>query len=93
MKPFGEFTWKGGNGIFPVTDRTSDSGAGWPMARSSRYVNVATLSRNRDNNRNGLIDLDEIVWYVPAKEQMMHLYVGTFLMDDPLYQARLQKGG
>lgn len=23
---------------------------------------------------------------------MMHLYVGTFLMDDPLYQARLQKG-
>lgn len=62
------------------------------MARSSRYVNVAALSRNRDNNRNGLIDLDEIVWYVPAKEQMMHLYVGTFLMDDPLYQARLQKG-
>lgn len=92
IEALGEFTWKGGNGIFPVTDRTSDSGAGWPMARSSRYVNVAALSRNRDNNRNGLIDLDEIVWYVPAKEQMMHLYVGTFLMDDPLYQARLQKG-
>lgn len=88
----GEFTWKGANGIFPVTDRTSDSGAGWPIVRGSRYVNVAALSRNRDNNRDGRIDPDEIVWYVPAKEQMMHLYVGSFLMDDPLYQARLQKG-
>lgn len=91
-KALGEFTWKGGNGIFPLDDRTSGGGMGWPMTRGSRYVNVVALSRNRDNNRNGLIDLDEIVWYVPAKEQMMHLYVGSFLMDDPLYQARLQKG-
>lgn len=88
----GEFSWKGANAVFPVSDRTSNGGMGWPMQQGSRYVNIAALSRNRDNNRNGKIDLDEIVWYVPAKEQMMHLYVGSFLMDDPIYQARLQKG-
>lgn len=89
----GEFSWKGANSIFPLNDRTSNGGNNYPLFQESRYVNVAALSRNRDNNRNGLIDLDEIVWYVPAKEQMMHLYVGSFLMDDPLYQIQLQKGG
>lgn len=89
----GEFTWKGANSIFPFGDRTSSGGTGQPVNRERRYVNVAALSRNRDNNRNGRIDIDEIVWYVPAKEQMMQLYVGSFLLDDPLYQAKLQKEG
>ncbi|MEY8609612.1 hypothetical protein AALM74_10615 [Parabacteroides segnis] len=88
----GEFSWKAANAIFPLSARTSNDGEGLPLQQGSRCINVAALSRNRDNNRNGQIDLDEIVWYVLSEEQMVHLYVSSFLMEDPLYQVRLQKG-
>lgn len=88
----GEFSWVAANAIFPLRARTSNGGSGIPAQWESRYVNVAALSRNRDNNRDGEIDLDEIVWYVLSEEQMMHLYVSSFLMEDPLYQTQLWKG-
>lgn len=86
-----DFAWKGASLLFPYDDRTSNGGKGEKNKWSSRYITVAALSRNRDNNRNGIIDKEEILWYVPARFQLMNLYMGTFLMDDPLYQSKLLK--
>lgn len=86
-----DFSWKGANLLFPYDDRTSGGGKGEKNKWSSRYITVAALSRNRDNNRNGVIDNEEILWYVPARFQFMNLYMGAFLMDEPLYQNKLLK--
>lgn len=83
------YLWKRASLLFPYDDRTSNGGKGERSERTGRYVSIAPLSRNRDNNRNGIIDKEEIRWYVPARFQMMNLYMGTFLMDEPLYQDKL----
>ncbi len=88
-----KFSWKGASLLFPYGDRTSNGGKGEKVKWKSRYITVAALSRNRDNNRNGVIDKEEIQWYVPACFQLMNLYMGTFLMDAPLYQSKLLKDG
>jgi hypothetical protein len=36
----------------------------------------ACLQRNRDNNGNGIIDEDEIKWYMPSYNQMLNTYIG-----------------
>ena len=36
----------------------------------------ACLQRNRDNNGNGMIDEDEIKWYLPSYNQMLNTYIG-----------------
>ena len=36
----------------------------------------ACLYRNRDLNRNGIIDLDEVRWYVPSAIQLIDLALG-----------------
>lgn len=90
----GNYSWKGVYAIFPKNERTSEGSLPvYPVGKSSRYANVAALSRNRDNNRNGMIDPEEILWYVPSRKEMMTLYLGSFLMPDPLYQAKLEKNG
>lgn len=42
------------------------------------YVNMrySTLMRNRDNNGNGVIDADELRWYVASLNQLYDLYIG-----------------
>lgn len=39
-------------------------------------LRYATLLRNRDNNGNGIIDADELRWYVASMNQLYDLYIG-----------------
>lgn len=56
----------------------------------SNYVDYACLSRNRDLNGNGVIDDNELRWYLPAIKQ----YVGLVMGDDVLPKdARLYNEG
>ncbi|MCD7850132.1 MAG: fimbrial protein [Parabacteroides sp.] len=91
-RAIGGFDWKGAYNAFPFDERTSEAATASTANRAKRFANVAALSRNRDNNRNGVIDPEELLWYVPAQRQMMNLYLGSFLMSEPLYLAKLLKG-
>lgn len=56
------------------TDETTDYIGLQPDYRS---VYAACLQRNRDVNRNGYIDEEEIKWYLPALNQYAAIYMGT----------------
>ncbi len=43
---------------------------------SSVTLRYATLMRNRDNNGNGVIDTDELKWYIASINQLYDLYIG-----------------
>lgn len=45
------------------------------------------LSRNRDENGDGEITLDEVKWYVPTSEQLMGMYLGAQSLPTPLFDA------
>lgn len=45
------------------------------------------LSRNRDENGDGIISPDEVKWYVPTSEQLMGMYLGAKSLPTPLYDA------
>lgn len=53
-----------------------------------RYLRYSCMSRNRDNNGNGMIDEDEIRWYTAASNQLINLYLGSYGIEGPsgLYQ-------
>ena len=62
------------------TSANVTSGNIWPLLewgdkRNSAYK--ACLSRNRDLNRNGQIDDDEIHWYLPARSQYLRMGIAT----------------
>lgn len=42
-----------------------------------KYLRYSCLTRNRDNNGNGLIDADEIRWYIPSVKQLVGLWIGA----------------
>ena len=44
----------------------------------------ACMNRNRDNNGNGVIDIDEIRWYVPASSEIVDLVIGRLSLETPL---------
>lgn len=46
--------------------------------QSLRY---SCLTRNRDNNGNGKIDRDEIVWYLASHKQLVGLFMGDDILD------------
>ena len=39
-------------------------------------LRYSTLMRNRDNNGNGVIDADELHWYIASLNQLTDLYIG-----------------
>ena len=45
---------------------------------SLRYI---CMSRNRDNNGNGVIDRDEVRWYLASVRQLIGLYVGDGVLE------------
>lgn len=47
----------------------------------------ACLSRNRDNNRNGEIDADELRWYLPAQDQYQQIFMGGVALEHPLFDV------
>ncbi|MDH6342963.1 hypothetical protein M2134_001841 [Parabacteroides sp. PM6-13] len=47
----------------------------WDQHKASAFA--ACMSRNRDKNGNGMIDENEIEWYLPSINQYQHFWVGT----------------
>lgn len=48
-----------------------------------QVINACT-NRNRDNNGNGVIDPDELRWYVPAINQYLQMVTGSKALPSPL---------
>ena len=46
--------------------------------KSLRYI---CMSRNRDNNGNGIIDRDEVRWYLASVRQLIGMYVGGGVLE------------
>lgn len=64
------------------------NGKTWTNVYSENYAYIACMKRNRDENRNGEIDEDEIKWYLPSLDQLTGLWVGAPILGD----ARLYTG-
>lgn len=60
-------------------------GSDWPSRSEMQKFYAACMARNRDENGNGMIDEDELKWYLPAINQ----YIGMWIGADALYEARL----
>lgn len=56
----------------------------WATFNSKVYNTGAfvCLQRNRDNNGNGIIDKDEIKWFLPSYDQMLNTYIGKASIPD-----------
>ena len=55
-----------------------------------QYLAYACMSRNRDNNGNGIIDMDEVRWYTGAINQLVGMWVGNEALTQTarLYQPK-----
>ena len=53
-----------------------------------QYMAYSCLTRNRDNNGNGIIDQDELRWYTASINQLIGLWIGneSLSVDSRLYQ-------
>lgn len=58
------------------------------MLSKYQYLRYSCMSRNRDNNGNGVIDEDEVRWYAAASNQLIGLFLGGYGIegDARLYQ-------
>lgn len=45
-----------------------------------KYLRYSCMTRNRDNNGNGMIDRDEVRWYMASIRQLIGMYVGEGLL-------------
>ncbi len=45
-----------------------------------RYLRYSCMTRNRDNNGNGVIDREEVRWYMASVQQLIGLFVGKNLL-------------
>jgi len=63
------------------------------MLPAYRYLRYSCMSRNRDNNGNGIIDEDEVRWYMGATNQLIGLFMGDYGLegDARLYQRTRQQ--
>lgn len=55
--------------------------------RNNAIALARCLSRNRDENGDGTISLNEVKWYVPSSEQLMGMYLGAKSLPSPLFDA------
>ena len=46
-----------------------------------KYMRFACMNRNRDNNGNGIIDREEVRWYLASIRQLVGMYVGDGLLN------------
>ena len=92
-----------------LTSRTSESVKGyWVLAKASgydpqsdastaQYVDILTtcINRNRDENGNGTIDINEMKWYVPTSGKLLRIIVGHRALPVPLmsFPARIASYG
>ena len=63
------------------------------MNPTYQYLRFSCMSRNRDNNGNGVIDLDEVRWYMGATNQLYGLFLGSYGIDGDakLYQRNVME--
>lgn len=79
------------NYFFTEKARTSlAGGVDVDNAMTYRKIPLAAIARNRDTNRDGKINDDEIKWYVPAINQINYAVLGAASLEDPLYQKQLE---
>ena len=78
-----------GNVMSPISGDPTYANQGaaendWANFNSKLYNTgaFACLQRNRDNNGNGIIDKDEIKWYLPSFYQMLNTYIGRATIPD-----------
>lgn len=43
-----------------------------------KYLRYTCMSRNRDNNGDGIINKDEVRWYMAASDQLIGLFLGSY---------------
>ena len=57
------------------------------------YLRYSCMSRNRDNDGDGMIDKDEIRWYMAASNQLISLFLGSYGIEGAarLYQPTPEK--
>ncbi|WP_185911622.1 MULTISPECIES: fimbrial protein [Bacteroides] len=70
-----------------VALKTPDKKMNTFTTRKEAIALARCLSRNRDENGDGKITLDEVKWYVPTSEQLMGMYLGAKSLPTPLYDA------
>lgn len=70
-----------------VTRTAWDSKNNTFTTQEGAAVLARCLSRNRDEDGNGTISLDEVKWYVPTSEQLMGMYLGAQSLPSPLFDA------
>lgn len=75
-----------------LSDNTGTDGHKWSELTTADKTNsayYACLSRNRDLNRDGVIDNNEVRWYLPARSQYLRIGIGanSFNTDVQLYNG------
>ena len=68
-------------------------GKGGYQNRGYQYLRYSCMSRNRDNNGNGIIDPEEVRWYMGATGQLIGLFMGDYGLEGSarLYQRNVQQ--
>lgn len=91
--------YDGVNGSFPNTNGHLWRGRNLcdPQPNSTNnayYIEAinACMNRNRDNNGNGVIDADELRWFVPSSGVYMRLIIGSNALPEPLMDFSALQG-
>lgn len=71
-----------------VTNRTETQVSRSNLTIYNNYASRYCFDKNRDNNDNGQIDQNEVVWYVPTRLQM----VGIYLLRNTLKSSMVTNG-
>ena len=63
------------------------------MLDKYKVLRYDCMSRNRDNDGDGVIDADEVRWYMAATNQILGLYLGSYGIeaDSRMYQRNVQE--
>ena len=51
------------------------------LLKEYRYLRYSCMTRNRDNNADGIIDKDEMRWYMASIRQLVGLWIGVDALD------------
>lgn len=70
----GKYAWHGR--ALTMKDMAWSDQSSWPYEESLTQFHMACMARNRDLNKNGKVDEDEIRWYTPSLPQATGLWVG-----------------
>lgn len=60
---------------------------------ASSFSARVCYDKNRDKNGNGRIDKEEMKWYLPASNQMIGMYIGSFLNNESFSASATTEDG